>query len=98
MSSSLLPLNIGPQTTSSQPPPLGCVLITIEEGNGSGGRLEGAAPAHAPRALTIASRVRPRTPRDSVALRRTARIVPALLPVTRQPSFCRRGTYHESTT
>jgi hypothetical protein len=32
MSSSLFPLNIGPHTTSSQPPRVGCVLIT-------GGRL-----------------------------------------------------------
>src|SRR6478609_873069 len=30
ISSSLLPLNIGPQTTSSQPPARGCVLITRE--------------------------------------------------------------------
>src|SRR6478736_3735628 len=28
INSSLLPLNIGPQTTSSQPPLVGCVLIT----------------------------------------------------------------------
>src|SRR3954451_6942515 len=38
LSSSLLPLNMGPQTTSSQPPPFGCVLITIGEANGWGGR------------------------------------------------------------
>src|SRR3954454_2388806 len=38
ISSSLFPLNIGPQTTSSQPPPFGCVLITIGEANGWGGR------------------------------------------------------------
>src|SRR3954468_13185815 len=38
ISSSLLPLNMGPQTTSSQPPPFGCVLITIGEANGWGGR------------------------------------------------------------
>src|SRR6185312_2958997 len=35
MSSSLFPLNIGPQTTSSQPPARGCVRIT-------GGSLVGA--------------------------------------------------------
>src|SRR6188472_2815856 len=31
ISSSLLPLNIGPHTTSSQPPARGCVLITREK-------------------------------------------------------------------
>src|SRR3954463_16784366 len=43
ISSSLLPLNIGPQTTSSQPPPFGCVLITIGEANGRPGRSGSAA-------------------------------------------------------
>src|SRR6476469_6143632 len=45
MSSSLLPLNIGPQTTSSQPPPFGCVLITIGEANGWAGRDPPSGPA-----------------------------------------------------
>src|SRR3954468_10434138 len=44
INSSLLPLNIGPQTTSSQPPWWGCVLIT-------GGTLRGAPDVHVRLAL-----------------------------------------------
>src|SRR5579871_2009458 len=37
-SSSLLPLNIGPQTTSSQPPACGCVLIMRRDTTGASRR------------------------------------------------------------
>src|SRR5436305_14229510 len=52
---------------------------------------------HAPLLLAITSSVRRRTPTDSDALPRVARIVLKLCPCTFQPRACSRAMYHSIT-
>src|SRR5437764_733770 len=84
ISSSLLPLNIGPQTSDR----LDELLV----------RLDDALDVHPPRLLEIASSVRPRTPtvRDAPCL--VARRVPKLSPVIFQPRRGSARRYQAITT
>src|SRR4051794_29038814 len=98
ISSSLLPLNIGPQTTSSQPPARGCVLITRESVVGAqddGRKAAREALARLDCGGSLAApplpAVRPEDPRIRREYRTRSFVARSSAPVRSPPSVARRA-------